>query len=133
MADEETIFHPETETVGEIVLFDFLRHETRARRVGMLMPITASCEDNIRIDSTSILIGRDAKCDFVIGDESVSRRHVRITPTRTGFIIEDLKSSNGTYVDAVPIETCVLHGGDSVQIGRNLFLFEQIREYSRKN
>ena len=40
------------------------------------------------------------------------------------FLLEDLSSSNGTYVDGVPVVSCVLRAGDWIQIGRTLFRFE---------
>ncbi len=131
MADEETIFQSQSETIGEIVLSDFLRHETRARTIGVMNPLAASSEDQLKVSGAPVVIGHDPKSDYVLPDDSVSRRHAQITPTKTGFIIEDLNSSNGTYVDGVPIVSCVLHGGDSVQVGKNLFLFDHILEYSK--
>lgn len=132
MNDEETIFQSQSETIGEIVLSDFLRHETRASTIGVMNPLAASTEEQIKISFAPVLIGRDpSSSDFVLPDDSVSRKHAQITPTKTGFIIEDLGSSNGTYVDGVPIVSCVLHGGDSVQIGKNLFLFDHVLEYRK--
>lgn len=132
MSGEETVFQSQSETVGEIVLSDFLRHETRAHTIGVLNPLASSTEKQLRVSAGTVLIGRDPKtADYLLPDDSVSRKHARITPTKTGFTIEDLGSSNGTYVDGVPVVSCVLHGGDSVQIGKNLFLFDHVLEYRK--
>ena len=130
---EETIFRPRSVTFGRIVLSDSLRQETQASTIGVMNPLAASTEEQMKISFAPVLIGRDPKsADFLLSDDSVSRQHAKITPTKTGFIIEDLDSSNGTYVDGVPIVSCVLHGGDSVQIGKNLFLFDHVLEYAKR-
>jgi len=49
--------------------------------------------------SGSWIIGSSPECDLVINSPVVSRRHCRLTRTRRGFLLEDLSSSNGTYVN----------------------------------
>jgi hypothetical protein len=71
-----------------------------------------------------LLIGRQEGLPVSLKDDWVSRRHARIRRTGDEFVLEDLGSSNGTYVDGVPIVSCVLRAGDWIQIGRNLFRFE---------
>jgi hypothetical protein len=102
--------------------------ESRNRFVGVLRPEKGFLPaDPIPIvpGTEELLIGRQEGLGVSLKDDWVSRRHARIR--RTGddeFILEDLGSSNGTYVDGVPIVSCVLRAGDWIQIGRNLFRFE---------
>ena len=44
-------------------------------------------------------IGRDPSASVVLDDPQVSRHHVRITPQGAGAVVEDLGSSNGTFVN----------------------------------
>ena len=130
MSDEEyTIFESARQTVGDIALSDFQRYETRLRVVGALTPIAGHGTEKLVISVPEVVIGRDPKSQIMLSDSGVSRRHARIYQTDTDFVIEDLGSSNGTYVDGVPIVSCVLHGGDSVQIGHTLFLFDRLLEH----
>jgi pSer/pThr/pTyr-binding forkhead associated (FHA) protein len=46
-----------------------------------------------------VVIGRDATADLVIDDTQASRRHARIEPSAHGAIVEDLGSTNGTFVN----------------------------------
>ena len=46
-----------------------------------------------------VVIGRDNSADLVIEDTQASRRHARIEPTAHGAIIEDLNSTNGTFIN----------------------------------
>lgn len=126
--DEETLFEPARQTVGDVVLSDFQRYQARLRVVGALSHVAGRRQNNVRITEEEAVIGRDASCDVVFLDDGVSRRHCRIIRTETEFILEDLGSSNGTYVDGVPIVSCTLHGGDCVQIGHSMFLFDSLLE-----
>ena len=60
----------------------------------------------------------------LIGDPSVSRRHARISQNGNGYVIEDLQSSNGTYVDGRRITSpTVLMPGAQVGLGPAQFYF----------
>ena len=48
-----------------------------------------------------LLAGADASCDLVVPDPTVSSRHCRLTQYEHGFTLEDLGSTNGTFVDGV--------------------------------
>ena len=56
----------------------------------------------------------------------MSRRHARITHQGDEFFLEDLGSFNGTHVDGVPIISCVLFDGDTVQFGQTLYHFGRV-------
>jgi hypothetical protein len=65
------------------------------------------------------VIGRESDCDFQIDDEKASRHHTAINRTPEGQMwIEDLGSTNGTYVNGQPIPQPVpLTGGETITIG----------------
>ena len=60
---------------------------------------------------------------IVIGEASVSRQHAQIVRVGDQFAIEDMKSSNGTFVNNRAIDRHELASGDQVQIGRTAMLF----------
>jgi len=67
---------------------------------------------------TTTVIGRDLTADVVIDDEAVSRFHARITRLPDGaFLLEDLGSTNGTFVDAEPVSRWPLASGARVHLG----------------
>src|SRR5436305_12975617 len=98
------------------------------RWVGVLARAAGAPWGDIRVEGDELILGRDGDCGAVLADESVSSRHARITRHGDEFVLEDLDSCSGTHVDGVPILTCVLHDGDLVQLGRNLFYFERVLE-----
>ena len=72
----------------------------------------------IPIESDVLTIGRSPHSDLFLDDVTVSRHHARILHDETGFLVEDLNSLNGTYVNRKRIERHQLFDGDEVQIGK---------------
>ncbi|MBX3272080.1 MAG: diguanylate cyclase [Sandaracinaceae bacterium] len=69
------------------------------------------------------ILGRSSKCDVQLDQESVSRNHARIRRQRTHYVISDLGSTNGTYVNDELVDEVVLRDGDQVKVGRTIFKF----------
>lgn len=63
-------------------------------------------------------IGRSPEASLFLDDVTVSRRHAQIERTPEGWVISDLGSLNGTYVNRRRIERLVLKDGDEVQVGK---------------
>ena len=75
------------------------------------------------IDEEPLVIGRETAASVCVADSSVSRRHSKIEKKGEDFVITDLESLNGTFVNDVPVRTRVLEHGDRVRIGDSQFLF----------
>ena len=69
----------------------------------------------------SITIGREAFNDIVIYDPEASRRHAQISFQEERYVIEDLGSTNGTYVNGRRLNSATpLHNGDVIEIGETV-------------
>lgn len=78
----------------------------------------AGAGSELPVDGEIILGREQAIADLVIEDPGVSRRHARVLAHNSGVIVEDLGSSNGTYVNGERISGPVeLGAGDELQIG----------------
>ncbi|WP_420629525.1 FHA domain-containing protein [Candidatus Leptofilum sp.] len=63
-------------------------------------------------------IGRSANNGIVINDAEISRRHAQLTPQADSYVLEDLGSTNGTFVNGLRLEQpTMLNHGDSVEFG----------------
>lgn len=73
----------------------------------------------IPLASAIITIGRAPSSSLVLEDEYVSSSHAQISPTPNGWVIEDLGSRNGTYVDDERLtQPVILNPGITVRIGQ---------------
>ena len=75
-------------------------------------------------DQAAMSIGRAKANEVVIDDVSVSSEHCRIRPEDGHFVLHDLKSTNGTFVNERRVTRHVLVEGDVVKIGETSLLFK---------
>ena len=75
------------------------------------------------IDDLPVVIGRETSATLCIADASVSRRHSKIEKEAEQFLIEDLDSLNGTFVNELPVRRRAIEHGDRIRIGDAQFIF----------
>ena len=75
------------------------------------------------LDSDLTLVGRHPDSDIFLDDVTVSRRHAEFTRAAQGYLVRDVGSLNGTYVNRERIEEVLLADGDEVQIGKYRLVF----------
>ena len=75
------------------------------------------------LDSDVTTTGRHPDSDIFLDDITVSRRHAEFRRTDAGFVVVDVGSLNGTYVNRRRVDDVVLTGGDEVQIGKYRLVF----------
>src|SRR5262249_54571313 len=76
------------------------------------------------ITGPDLRIGRGTSNRLALtGDPFVSREHCVLRESGGEFILEDLDSQNGTFVNGVPVRRRTLEHGDQVQTGGSVFLF----------
>ena len=95
-----------------------------ARRAALLGPVlmirTGGGREGevVGLDTDVLTIGRSPHSDLFLDDVTVSRHHARIVHDDTGYVIEDLNSLNGTYLNRKRIERHQLFDADELQIGK---------------
>lgn len=70
----------------------------------------------------SAVIGRQSECEISIPSEEVSRRHAELKVTPDGIMVEDLGSSNGTYINDRRITRHLMKAGDELRLDTIRFL-----------
>src|SRR5262249_55619307 len=71
-----------------------------------------------------VSIGRDSANDLWNADHRLSRRHCLLSIQGENFIVRDLGSKNGTFVNGVPVMEQPLHHGDHITVGDSVLLFQ---------
>lgn len=96
---------------------------------GHLVPMPGSVGAHADLSQANVLIGRGKDCGVVLHDVSVSRIHAKIARQADGrVLVEDLRSSNGTFVNDRRVEQQELSHGDRVRFGTVAYSFQLVGE-----
>jgi pSer/pThr/pTyr-binding forkhead associated (FHA) protein len=85
--------------------------------VSHLVLVEDGRETSFPLTRDTYTVGRHKNNDIVISDAKVSSFHARIDRTPDGFVVIDLQSRNGSYVNGRRIETALLKTGDELRMG----------------
>lgn len=113
-----------------VKLFPFVEDETaivptiRRQNWAWLRPRGDGTKSGFPLNKDHIIVGREVKCAVMLNDTSVSRQHSSITRLAEGYLLKDLGSSNGTFVNGHRIQEALLKDGDRISIGDCEFWFE---------
>jgi diguanylate cyclase (GGDEF)-like protein len=92
----------------------------------------------IPLEREEVIIGRALEADVRVNDKKVSRRHASITTARNGeseepsYILTDLESRNGIFLNGQRIGQEILQNGDKITIGEHILRFELLDEIDRE-
>jgi pSer/pThr/pTyr-binding forkhead associated (FHA) protein len=97
--------------------------------LGMIPRLVAICgpcsHRTFYLDEPTVSIGRQPSNDISLDDPYVSRNHCLIRNEGDEYMLEDLNSANGTYVDDARVKgSAHLREGSLIQIGNSLFVFK---------
>jgi len=115
--------------VSEIATLSFRQIKRMAVTVARLSAVLPDGKTQVSaLVEDEYLIGRGPRSDIHYADSGVSSQHARLTRTEDGYVLEDLSSRNGTYVNEAPIERQLLKDGDEIRIGRVLLEYGHVFE-----
>jgi len=103
------------------------RRERRQRGQPRVLSITEGNQAGMSAELAGgmIMIGRGADCQLILDDDYVSTRHARVASTENGVYIEDLGSTNGTYVNGQRITApTIITLADTLRIGKTILRLE---------
>jgi serine/threonine-protein kinase len=109
---------PAVQPVTPVVLQDptAMHAATPPRAVWALVGVKSETNENYPING-EVMVGRDRTCSIVLSHPAVSRKHAKMTFSGRDWLLEDLKSANGTYVNNTRVERANLKPGDVVRFG----------------
>jgi hypothetical protein len=74
--------------------------------------------------TTHVVVGRGSWCDLVIGGATVSRQHAELFFREGSWVLVDLDSRNGTYINGARVQRSQLRPGDELAFGGELLLVD---------
>lgn len=84
------------------------------------------------LEKGEVFIGRDLSNDIVINDPEISRRHARLFTQNNSYVVEDLGSTNGTFVNGQRlVGPNILRPGDVITFGERLSLVFESSDYDQ--
>lgn len=90
-------------------------------------PVVLERREGVKVTQTAFLIGRHVNNALIINDDQASTHHARILLEGAYFHLEDLGSTNGTYVDGARIDTSIqLKTNCLIKIGATIIRFETL-------
>jgi diguanylate cyclase (GGDEF)-like protein len=92
------------------------------RHAYLLVMAGTNLGEMIKLGPEPMVIGRSKSAGLRLLDEGVSRNHARIGRSGTDWVVSDLHSRNGTFVNGDRVERRVLEEGDRIQLGRHAIL-----------
>ncbi len=111
---------------NKIVNKNAARYLAKATRltVSRLILTTGGSETSFPLIRDSYTLGRHRNNDIAIADEKVSSFHARIDRTSDGFVLVDLKSRNGCWVNGKRVENALLTTGDEIRVGSAVLVYK---------
>lgn len=79
----------------------------------------------VTLGEEDITIGRSNEVDVVLPSDKVSRRHAALRVWEGDYVLKDLKSRNGTFVNTEKIDVAKLDSGDIIRVGEYELHFEE--------
>ena len=83
--------------------------------------------NEFEIGDEEVAIGRSQQCHVVLEDRRASRKNTLIRKQDGRYVIKDLSSANGTYLNNEKIDEAELHGGDEIKVGDTTFRFQVVQ------
>jgi serine phosphatase RsbU (regulator of sigma subunit) len=80
---------------------------------------TEGRSERLALDRIEIVVGRHSKCDLVIPHDSISRQHAKVLCSEGEYLLVDLASINGTFVNGQRVQACLLRTGDRIQFAKS--------------
>jgi hypothetical protein len=89
-----------------------------------LVPQGMGLKSGFPINKDIMTIGRDVSCEILLNNDQVSRKHAELLRITDGYLLRDLGSTNGVFINGQRIQEKFLNPGDIITIGELQFLFQ---------
>jgi two-component system cell cycle response regulator len=121
VANDERRITPDSTVVTAVAPNPFI--PDAASEACLVVILGAEIGKRIPLDGRELVFGRSSSADVQLDIDNVSRSHASIVKTPGGWLLRDLDSTNGTFVNELPMQQRILRDGDLIRIGRAMLKF----------
>ncbi|MGH7255949.1 MAG: FHA domain-containing protein, partial [Nitrospirales bacterium] len=86
----------------------------------------------IPLDQEQVWIGRKSDNMVVIDNPAVSAQHARVKEENGAYYLEDLASTNGTFLNDKRVDRELLRNGDQIRVGKHLLVYQDISHHPER-
>ena len=106
--------------MGLVIVLVVTQQQQRPRLAPAVVQVVSgqAVRPFVALRRKQLIIGRDSRCGMVLPGPQVSTRHAMIQQTPQGYVLTDLGSRNGTFVNGQRVQQALLRGGERLRIGR---------------
>jgi len=132
---------PKNEIIKDRIGFDTTEEIPRGKFADIMplsqrayLEITGSEDKDgiFELSERMVVIGRSTECDIQLGVQNVSRKHAVIIFHNEEYLIEDLGSTNGVFVNGIKVVKCVLRNHDQIETGGVKLVFIEEKRLRKK-
>ncbi|MDP4127173.1 MAG: DUF3662 domain-containing protein [Bacillota bacterium] len=126
-AIKESNWRESTTIFKELVKTNSLAQDIAGRNSDYFLEIIEGPDvgQTFSLQKDDVFIGRHAQCDLVLHDPEVSRRHLKIAYGESGWWLDDLGSTNGSFINGQRITHQTTAPGDRIQIGQSVLVIKK--------
>lgn len=125
--EDELDWRESTTIFGECVKLNLGEQNLRGRKSNYFLEIIEGPDkgQSFLLKDGEVFIGRHSQCELVLHDLEVSRRHLKIAPGENSWLLDDLGSTNGSFVNGQRITHHPAFPGDRIQIGQSVLVIQR--------
>ncbi|MBI3179349.1 MAG: sigma 54-dependent Fis family transcriptional regulator [Deltaproteobacteria bacterium] len=117
---------PERRSRRTVVVDD--RSQIQLQRCKLVLMSSSKKGAEFELKGSEVTVGSGDDCDIRIEDETVSKRHFAIARDAQSFLVRDLGSTNGTFLDNARVKEAYMRPGSLLRAGEAFFRFEPVYE-----
>ena len=111
------------DTQTQLLSVDEAQDVVSLRKCQLIVMEGPSKGKKLDLGKNKISLGKKDDNDLVVDDRTVSRRHLEIDHTSDSFLLKDLGSTNGTYINGIKVKEAYLSPGDVIKVGNTRIEF----------
>lgn len=110
---------------GRSTLLSIQPRSHPAARPSLIVISGPGMGQHIQLQDENVDIGRSTECAFCIDSEKISRRHANVVRAAGQFVVMDLNSTNGTFLNEQRVQMAELTDGDRIRIGNSVLKYTE--------